>query len=508
MESNKAEESEQSSQIVQNLLAFKTQIGQLSKWYLLRVHLNNLSSMMSVMLAFVGTTFVTMCGYFFLNQIGDPTHQASFGISNSYYLVFFTALNLAVVDKVGIALSVTYGRKEFARLRLVFTQGLLAIGTFITLVSFPLLAFSGAVLRSIGIADANADICQDMLRSMCFVLLLQCASDTLRTYCMAQGQEHYFGRAAVPNLVLCFFTSYLFMVVFDMQINGWIISKAIYEFVFLAVGLWVYFKKTEPEGRGLVNLSEALEEYAQFFGSTVKMAMGNYAEFLGFEIATYFVARTKDQNQIAAYTAILNLSGVFYCIGISYAVIVRTRINILIGMRLGDTAKNYFKFAYLSSIFTGVLLSLVALPNRSFVSLIYASSTPEMKDWFMSLSLIYFMFLPCEVSFYSALIGIKTTNQLSFLIAINCVSILAANTVLQMIAFHFEGKAQSTLLIVMCCLLSINISCSWKALTRDWYSLSGHQTSESVELQIMSGQGEIRDHLLEDADQDNPKSLQ
>ena len=455
--------------IVKDLIKFREGFIQLPTLYLLKSCMIHMRDAFYISWAMIDNPLFIAIGFYFLNMVGDPVQQASLALVNSCYLVFFIALELAVMDKLGISLSVCYGDKDYEELKKVFMQGILSTMIIMGCTSFPLSYFSGAILRSIGIDEEILVICQTSLRLMILVMMVQISSDIVRTFCMAQGQEHYFSYPSAASLLFGFIMSYYLMVKLDMRIYGMMLSKLMVHLLNLMIGLWVYFNKTEEKTRGLVKVSLALDGLGSYLASNINIAFGNYSEFIGFEVATFFVAQTMDQNQIAALGSCSTVSGIFYCLGISFSIICRTRMNIMIGMKELEAAKNYFKFAYFASVLTGVLLSCILLPWVSLISDLYASSTQEMRYWFGNVLTIYFFFLISELSTYTSFVGMKTINRVNYLTILNLVVMIVLNIFFQMIVSHTIGtRVDVSWFSLMICLFTINFVSFVICWASDW----------------------------------------
>ena len=61
----------------------------------------------------VGSQLLVSSGYIFLNFNSSSDAQAALGIALSFNLLFFYGFFLAMVDKLGIDLSVSYGAKHY-----------------------------------------------------------------------------------------------------------------------------------------------------------------------------------------------------------------------------------------------------------------------------------------------------------------------------------------------------------------------------------------------------------
>ena len=64
----------------------------------------------------------------------------------------------------------------------------------------------------------------------------------------------------------------------------------------------------------------------------------------------------------------VNTGGIVYTLGMSFAIIFRTRLNIMIGMGKPDVAKQAFLFFYKISSFVGLVVGIILFVFRNWLS--------------------------------------------------------------------------------------------------------------------------------------------
>ena len=87
--------------------------------------------------------------------------------------------------------------------------------------------------------------------------------------------------------------------------------------------------------------------------------MGWYADYLGFEINTVLIGLLHDNNIMAAWVSIMNISQLGYVVGSGLANCMRTITSIKIGEMKNQEAKKYGKMCYVLSISAGFVLGLI-----------------------------------------------------------------------------------------------------------------------------------------------------
>ena len=119
----------------------------------------------------------------------------------------------------------------------------------------------------------------------------------------------------------------------------------------------------------------------------------------------------------------MNITAMIYTLGMSISMVCRTRINILIGMDLSQTAKNYFKFTYISGFITGLLLALIVAPLAPFIADLVANQNEEMRSTFIILLTIYCFDMPFETNLYTGFVGIKTIGEIMKLVKVTIIAL-------------------------------------------------------------------------------------
>ena len=242
----------------------------------------------------VAATFIGFClnglsALICLGLVGQVEQQASFGILQSIILIFFFALYNSNLDKMGIELSQAFGKKAYERYKRIATQGVIVVLTVFAVVTLPIALFAEPILTTVGISESNAAIVGVSIRNCIPMMIISMMADVVKTFCMAQGHESLFGKISLFSTAICFIGNYIFIVKMGMLINGYVLSATISYSINFLVALYVV-RHTEPQTRGLVSWSSAMKGFREFFTESIKFTLGSYAEYLGFEITSYFVA--------------------------------------------------------------------------------------------------------------------------------------------------------------------------------------------------------------------------
>jgi Na+-driven multidrug efflux pump len=310
----------------------------------------------------------------------------------------------------------------------VFNQAIWTNLIMFMLMTIPLFLCAEHILIFANIDPVVAARCQQIMYYMLLADALELAGDTTRVFCMAQGFEEVFGSTSILALIVSVIFGYIFVVRFELGAIGWVFSKCLYEGILLLIALATTLM-THPDTRGFASFSIVREGYGVFFWDAIKYSLGSYSEFIGYEVASYFVFLTHDIPQIAAYTAVMNFTSLFYSIGETFAIICRTRMNLLIGKELKRTAKNFYIFFMLVLFTMGTLAGVFFYLVRKQVTSAYAESNFYMSEAFEKLFIVYCFCIPSELSIPTTFMGIKTVGGINCLLALNFLLFICGNFV-------------------------------------------------------------------------------
>ncbi len=466
------------------LLLFEQRFTELAWSELGSSYWSLLASSLSIISGSLGLNLQAGCALYSLNVEGDPVTQASFGMVLAYFYTFCLTLALSSLDKLGIELSAAFGEKDFGRLKVVMCQGVFSIAIISCGVTFPLMYFSGGVLRWMGIAEANVAICERTLRQLMGVYLIELCSDLARTFCISQGFDRMFAVGGLANMLAGIGLTYFFVVVCGLSIEGWVLARFVFEAVNLAIALCV-LTQTHPDSRSLRLPSGCLEGFGSFFVESVSFSLGSYCELISYQMALYFVALSHDDNQITAFTAVYNVAGAVYCLGISFLSICRSRVNFLLGAGRPQAAKNYFEFFYLSALATGAVAGAAIFCLRDRLAGWLADSNPEMKELFKVLMAVYCLGMPNDTSYGTSIVGMKSVNKIRVVLKLSFVIIIGAEALLLTI-LHLRGAQSPHFLATTLSLFYVqNFICFYIIKQTDWSQLKMPVRSDEKMLELL-----------------------
>ena len=457
-------------ELVANLLPFKGGILSVPAGVITSIVLKTLMNVFTIAPSLVGRIIVNTSGFVFFNMIGEPIMQASFGVYEGYFFIFFFALLTALLDKFSIDMSVAFGDKNYAKIKNTMSKSFVVCCILLFGLTVPMMMFASPILRAIAIEEDIADNVQYIARIGTPMVIIVTINEYFKGFCLSQGWEKPFGYATLITLPPTVVANYILMIKYDFGINGFMLTKTIQETIIMIVTLIVYFK-TEKEARGLCSIQETFHEFGSFFYQAVKYMFGIYVECLAWELNGYFIALSGSTDQIAAYYCIVNVSGITFCIGFAFALICRTRMNILIGLGEHKAAKNYFHFFMWVNALFGAFCMIVVYLIKDFLVSVYSDSTPGMKFWFDRLILIYTIFGFPTVAVNAGLVGMKSVGRINLLLKMDILFPLLMNFTGGLILYHLGYHCDSQLAQYLVIGAFMMLSCTYFAIDHDWSKL-------------------------------------
>lgn len=416
----------------------------------------------------------------FLNHMKLGFEQACLGIVTSMHFIFGLSLGWPLQEILGIKLSELYGMKSFEQMKTTLQKGYISLAIFIFLITVPVYWFSESILVAVGVDPVLSAESQDLLRLFILVHIISMGGDSIKTYCLSQGLEDYFSWMTLINVLISIGGLYAFIIELDTRAWGYLYIRLITDTITLFTSLWVYFYKVEEKSRGLGPWSTAFKEFGVYFQESLIFVIGSYAESIGYEVGSYFVALLHDNDQMAAFVNALSLSSIIYNVGISFSIVSRTRINILLGMGLPATAKHAYKFFIYCAFFVGILILAVMFPLKEQIADLFSDSTPKIREYYVINLMVYIAYIPFELSIYSIFVGVKSIHKIAHQVFFNILWLLLLNTALNYTFRRLGYESNAVWAIIFGCQAGLYFSSLVVALTSDWSEVNPEKALQSI----------------------------
>ena len=428
----------------------------------------------------ISTTYLAgpvlqLIGLALMNKIGEVRVQAAFGTAITFINLFFYAMIIPLVDRMGIELARGMGSKNYKQVKKIFSQGIVTALLLTTLFTMPLMLMSRQILTSVGINHEIASTAGGLLQLIVLSCYIEAIYFVIQTFCFSQGAEDVFSFGTIVAFIIGTLTSYLLVVHLNFKMYGWLLGRLVFDGIILGVSLSKLFKVSDPKTLGHVNKRDFMDGYVDFLTETVKFAFSSYSEFIGYEISSYYVYRNTDQNQVAAYVVIFNFLILIYSFSESSTVVFRTRMNVLVGMNKSNTAKTFFKYYITGLVILGAFVSLLMFTTRHFVAGMLASSNQSLRRDFLELFSAYSFTSIFDNISLTVFMVVKSLGRVDLLVWLNiiifCVLNFALNywiSVTQKMRVLYNQLTLSFmifLLILIC--LTYSLVVDWSQVTFD-----------------------------------------
>lgn len=422
-------------------------------------------SMMTLTLS--GNVLVKSSGFLYFNIVGDPILQASYGLHCFLTVAIHDGLVIANLEKLGIRLSEAYGSGDFKECKNIVSKSILTALLLLIFVTVPLSLMTENIMLLIGLNPAYARLNQDAMYWSLPMFAIYWMSEITKTFCIAQGRERAIQVGCFTSTVICIALNYFFIVRLQLGLKGIVATKTVGPILELIVAGWEY-AKCKDLTLGLVNFTEVIRGYKSFAVDSLKFMISMYAEVIGYEITGLFVAVNCDSDQTAAFYAAANIPVIAWVISAAISTVCRTRINILIGMKKFETAKNFYYY-YLTIIeFIAILFGILVFFTRSFLSRLLANSTPEMNRLYTMMMMIYAFELPFDLVQGTLQLGLKSLGKIKTVLTITMTGALLLNTLGCIVLQYLNHNAVSYFALMSSFTVAIVVSLFICLLLSDW----------------------------------------
>lgn len=389
-----------------------------------------LSDKASTILSVLAPTLQITIGYFIFSR--DETNLETFcalGIAVTYYKLFHTGFVECIAEKVGITCSTEYGAKLYQGMINSFFLGLALQALYLLLVTIPFFMWSAKFLGFFITSASMIQKASDILHLCIPIAALQSFNITLRSFLNSQGVEGAFTPFLLGNLLLSMFVGQFFLQTLELGVPGWILFRVFYELVGLATGMYLLFTKADPNTLGTFDKNLFLQTIRANSLDILSFSACFALESLGIELSIFFVAASGNLEDIAAYVAFMNFLRIILGIGKGLSVILRTRVNLLIGKRSQSTAESFFWFFYTSTLIHSLFLGVLTLMFSRVLPWLYTTNE-AIHEVLSSMIFLSGWVLPLFLTLDSASTVLRSLWKTSTLILIYVFVLIFFNAVL------------------------------------------------------------------------------
>jgi Na+-driven multidrug efflux pump len=338
-----------------------------------------------------GSSLMNFLGYLIVDRTGNEVEISAFGLSVFFYMATSYLASQAIIEKAAISCSLAFGEKNYDLMKTIFIRGLLFFGAFSLFLFFPICLASEHVFLAIGTDAAIAAKTRQILVKLFAFDIIRLLSEYMIAYMTSQGFETGYGLLTFVTLSLSMPVAFYLGVNKRMGVDGLIIGRVILEVSKILYLIATYCIKIPNNSLKLKHLSAAFQDLGSFLLGVLVFAVGCYSEEMCVEIAVFFVALTNDANQIAAFTILVNFLYLYFNIAYGFGVLIRTRVNFLVGRKRIAESKYFFKLSMIGLGIFGFLFSILLYSTRKLITGVYAEKNAKVREYLEQL-LVTFCF--------------------------------------------------------------------------------------------------------------------
>lgn len=397
-------------QIITELIPFANGLKYIGIWQAVKTVMNVVGIGILLSMSTITEMLVNLFRIWLLQHYTDNLTVAAYGMMYTFSGVMIHHFLMALLERGGLEISIGLGERDSKHIGRVFYQiiisqvGFGCLATIVFLLCEP-------ILLLVKIDPSIASLTGAMMRVAIPTIWINSLSDVFITYCCSLGVEKPWGFVSVLLAPVNIALSYYFVTQLRLGGFGLVYATIGHAIVFLIVATYIMFSMTNSEYRRWVGFAALRIGFKKFLMDSMAFAATHFVSIIGFESMIFFVYRTNDLQQISAMITAFNITNIFFFTGEQIAVVLRTRLNILIGNEEKQAAKQFMKlFAVILSglsILLGFALMLVAKE----LSLLF-SKEPVVQKQIVDLLTIFAIVGWFELISDSLNIGLKTVGKI------------------------------------------------------------------------------------------------
>jgi len=394
-------------------------------------------------------------GYLVCTIIKEPSLSIAYGVS--IFLGQMTFVMIANANEEAIA--ITVGKFYGANLPEKAKQWLTNSITTMLFINFILVAFflfyGRQALILIGFDPELAANCYRVLLLCLPMYLLFAVNNGLLSYILSVETEvEYLSLAPISvciNFALTLALAYWTKLGFYSAIIGLILIQ-ITDF---SIYIWIYFSKMNKDYRGLGSFKESLSTLTKFLKEFAIFWVGLLGEYAGWEMMVYIAVLTKDNDQIAAVTYVVNIAYYIANFGIGQTYISRSVITSLLGAKKKEAAKKFTGIYLIGLFLIGALFGCTLYFSARYVASIYTMPGTKLRDTTIRLLKMYSFWVPQDVLFFCMLTIARTIGAACLSIVLNCIFVLGLQPIISIWLYYKHHLSCYTVLATMYSMFTI-----------------------------------------------------
>lgn len=401
--------------IVGDIVPLSEGLKYLGLWGAAKIILNIIWTGIIMSITTLAELFEELWDIWLLNQYTNDGDISAYGMSMMFSGIMVHHLMMALTEKGGIEISMAFGSRNPEKCSKVFFQ-MFTVQIICAMIATVVFIFSHPIMLLVGIAPDTALLTSKLLHLEIALLWLEAIDDPLITFCYSIGIEKPWGYISAGMAPFAMLFSYMFVGYWRMGVVGLVYAHIVALICYVVITVILFFRWTKPKYRRWVGTKKLKEGFADLTWQMVVFGLAHFVHILAFETMSFFVYRTNDKQQISAFVTAMDVANMFFFVGESIEIAIRTRLNMMIGEGENKAAKNLLLFFIPGLwIFAGIL-GLVCVFTRYLVADLFVKGRPVVHQQMADLLFLVGIFAWNEMSEFTLDIAMKTIRKVKILI--------------------------------------------------------------------------------------------
>jgi len=293
--------------------------------------------------------------------------------------------------------------------------------TLLTLIqAFCTILYGTRILVWCGLEEILARDCTTLLIKLLPVEILIQYTKILNSYLVSLGENISGYDFMIIASLIMMLVGYLLLLFTSLGFWSYIITTITIQLIMFSVVLYLFVAKIEPKYRHFSDFGGSSRSLGGYLVDFVLFFIGTFGDSLGWEMAVYFAILTKDNDQIAAMTYIVNLACYICNFTRGPSSVAQAIVNTLIGAKCKRAAKKYTIVFLVGMAALGVLIGIgVHLCARQIAEIFIVSSNHNLLSLSTRAFRLYSFWIPQDLIFIGIMTAARSAGLATLSIILN-----------------------------------------------------------------------------------------
>ena len=395
-------------------------------------------------------------GYLVCRIINNPALSIAYGVSIFVEQISLVIIANAIEEAIAITAGKFYGANNPEKAKNWLTNAVTTMVFINVVLISAFLLYGKQAMILVGFdPELAANVYWVLSLKIPSVVLLEFNSGLLSYLLSVETNIEYISLAPISILINSALTLAL---AYWTKLGFWsvIIGLTAIQLTDMLIYLWVYFTKMDPKYRGLGNFRQSFSTLCDFLREFAVFWLGFFGEFIGSEIMVYLSVLTKDNDQIAAVTYVVNVAYFMLEVGTGQSYVSRAVTSALIGANKMEAARKFAAIYLIGLLLIGCIFGCCIYFCAGILASIYTQPGTTMRTITTNLIRLYSFWVPQDILFFSMLTISRTIGLAYLSIALNFFFVLFCQP---MISIWLRNQGRLTCFTVLATTYSMYTIC-------------------------------------------------